>query len=81
MTDESLSGVRDMLLPALWIAKTDDIAIEIVVDSNHESLVVKGYNRKLKRSLGFAITKERIKDKAYEATFKPSLDSLIKQLS
>jgi len=83
LTLKSLVEVRDLLLPGLW-AKNGSyphLMLDMRVDWNTKSILVKGYNKKNKQSLGFAITEMQIVDGLYKGLFGPSVDSLIVNLN
>lgn len=77
---EPISAVacRDLLLPGVYMINKDypGIRFEMVISYETQDILVKGYNPKNKRSLGFAITVQERLDNSYKVKFAPSLNAL-----
>lgn len=84
-TSLNLPAIRNLLLPGLWMevgrAENSDLEADISIDFRAECLIVKGYNQKTKKLLGFAITKGSIERGEYRAQFRPNVLALLEQVS
>lgn len=73
---DALVSIRDELMPRLRQFETEEIELDIFADFTHDALLVKGYNLKQRRGLGFAITREEMSSGHYRARFAPQLVTL-----
>ena len=80
-TDAKLNATRDLLLPALrkFESMEPAISFEIKPDYQTKSLIVIGRLRSYE--LGFAITRESIRDRHYIEAFEPNMLGLIRILT
>ena len=83
VTDAQLLSARDLLLPGLRAegGKHPDLELDIFIDFSIKCLLVKGFNKKNKQTLGFAITAGQIKDGLYKGPFRPNVLKLIELLN
>ena len=77
INNKYLKDLRSTLLPTLFSYVAPDLDIEIIVDSKTRSLLVKGFCRTNRKSLGFAVTKQSISDGSYKPRFRGQVEDLV----